>query len=74
MPTNNERAERGRILLQIYAENFGDPMDDTANLTDILADLMHLAHRRSEPGLNFQRRLEMAKMHFEEELLEEVSR
>ena len=71
MPTNNERAERGRVILDFYAAKFGDPLDMTANLTDVLTDLMHTAFREHDLGLNFHERLDMAKMHFEEEMAEE---
>ncbi len=72
MPTNSERAERARLILEAYAIEWGDPEDHSANLTDILADLMHLAHRHAELNLDFNAQLEMAKQHFDEELLEEL--
>ena len=50
---NNERAERGRANLEAYALHYGDPNDDNANLTDVLADLMHTASRRNELALTF---------------------
>lgn len=71
MSTNNERAERGRSILEIYAIHYGDPSDYTANLTDILADLMHTAAKRPELGLNFDDRLRMARWHYEVEVEEE---
>jgi hypothetical protein len=71
MPTNDERAARGRMILDAYAEEFGDPYDPTANLTDVLTDLMHTAVREHDLGLKFQERLNMAMMHFEEEMAEE---
>ena len=69
--TNEERAEHGWAILEMYAMNCGDPNDHTANLTDVLADLMHLAKRQPELKLHFDRRLEMARWHFEAELEEE---
>lgn len=71
MPTNDERAARGRMILDAYAEEFGDPCDPTANLTDVLTDLMHTAVREHDLGLKFHERLNMAMMHFEEEMAEE---
>lgn len=71
MPTNDERAERGRMILDFYAAKFGDPYDTTANLTDVLTDLMHTAFREHDLDLKFHERLDMAMMHFEEEMVEE---
>ena len=71
MSTNDERAERGRMILDFYAAKFGDPCDATANLTDVLTDLMHTAFREYDLGLKFHERLNMAMMHFEEEMAEE---
>ena len=42
MPTNDERAERARVILEAYGMYVGDPDDPKANLTDVLVDLMHL--------------------------------
>lgn len=67
MPTNDERAERGRVILETYGLRFGDPCDPNANLTDVLADLMHVAIRQPDLRLRFQSRLEMARLHFEAE-------
>lgn len=52
--------------------SFGDPYDTSANLTDVLADLMHVSIRQPELGLKFQDRLEMARQHFEAEMEEEL--
>lgn len=67
MPTNDERGERGRAILEVYALRFGDPYDPSANLTDVITDLMHAAIRHPELGLNFQDCFEMARWHFEAE-------
>ena len=72
MPTNEERAERGREILEIYSRQFGDPYDFTANLTDLLTDLMHTALSQPELGLEFQTSLRMAHGHFEAEIEEEL--
>lgn len=69
--TNEERAERGWAILEMYAMSYGDPNDHTANLTDVLADLMHLSKWQSERKLHFDRSLEIARGHFEAELEEE---
>lgn len=71
MPTNDERAGRGRMILDFYAVRFGDPYDANANLTDVLTDLMHTAFREHDLGLKFRERLNTAVMHFEEEMVEE---
>lgn len=71
MPTNDERADRGRKILETYALKFGDPYDPSANLTDVLTDLMHAAVRESELGLQFQASLKMASWHFEAETEED---
>ncbi len=70
MPTNDERAARGRDILKMYAAQFGDPHDPSANLTDVLTDLMHLAARETDLGLEFEDRLRMARWHFEAEIEE----
>jgi len=67
MLANEDRADRGREILEIYARLFGDPYDPSANLTDVLTDLMHTAAIRHELGLEFQTSLKMANIHFEAE-------
>lgn len=67
MPTNDERAERGREILELYAVQFGDPNDPSANLTDVLTDLMHLTAKEPELGLEFESSMKMARFHFEAE-------
>jgi len=67
MPTNDERAERGREVLEMYAMRFGDPHDPRSNLVDVLTDLMHLAEREPELGLEFDSSFKMARFHFEAE-------
>ena len=46
---------------------FGDPHDPRSNLVDVLTDLMHLAAREAELGLEFDSSLKMAQFHFEAE-------
>lgn len=38
MPTNDERAERAREVLEMYAVQFGDPYDSRGTLIDVLTD------------------------------------
>lgn len=70
MPTNDERADRGREILETYALRFGDPYDPRANLTDLLTDLMHAESRQPELRLQFHASLEMARWHFNAEVEE----
>lgn len=72
MLANQDRADRGRDILEIYARLFGDPYAPSANLTDVLTDLMHTAAIRHELGLDFQASLEMATIHFEAESKEQL--
>ena len=72
MPTNAERAERARVILEACGLHVGDPNDQSANLTDVLADLMHLSFGQPALGLEFNHRLEMARQHFEAEIEEEI--
>lgn len=51
---------------------FGDPYDSTANLTDVLTDLVHTSLVRQELRLNFQSSLQMAVLHFEAETEEQL--
>ena len=67
MSTNDERADRGREIIETYTLKFGDPYDPSANLTDVLTDLMHAAFMQPELGLKFHASLEMASWHFEAE-------
>ena len=71
--TNEMRAERGWAILQMYALQYGDFDGNSSNLTDVLADFMHLARQHSENPLNFDDCLEMARRHFEAEMEEEHS-
>ncbi len=66
MPTNDERAEHARVL-EMYAVQFGDRFDPRGTLIDVLTDLMHLAAREPELGLEFDSSLKMAQFHFEAE-------
>lgn len=72
--TNADRVESAMQALQInpFGEDWVDeetPSDSA--VTDLLASLMHLSHVY---GIDFDQSLAMARMHFEEELLEEEMR
>lgn len=73
MLANEERADRGREILEIYARKFGDPYDPSANLTDVLTDLMHTTVIQPELGLEFNTSLRMAILHFEAETEEQLN-
>ncbi len=67
MPTNDERSERAKQVLEMYAVQFGDPYDPSGTLIDVLTDLMHLVTREPDLGLEFESSLRMARFHFEAE-------
>lgn len=67
MTTNDERAQRARTVLELYAVQFGDPYDPRGTLIDVLTDLMHLIAKEPELGLEFESSLKMARFHFEAE-------
>ncbi|MBA5872560.1 MAG: hypothetical protein GDA68_21595 [Nitrospira sp. CR2.1] len=67
LPTNDERAERAREVLEMYAVQFGDPYDPRGTLIDVLTDLMHLAAQEPGVALEFDSSLKMAQFHFEAE-------
>jgi hypothetical protein len=73
MLANEERADRGKEMLEIYAHEFGDPYDPSANLTDLLTDLMHTAVVQSDLGLEFNTSLRIANVHFEAETEEQLN-
>lgn len=73
MSTNAERANRAISLLEAYAEHFGDLEDFNANLTDLLADLMHLVNQRIVTGVSFEKALELATLHFQDEIQESLT-
>ncbi len=67
--TNAERADRVDLsVLQYGIDHEGDHpcLEDT--ITDMIADLSHLAN---QAGLDVQRIREVAEMHFAEELADE---
>ena len=67
---NADRAARGNEALQSYIREHGEG-DDHTTLTDLLADLMHLAEDRHDDRdcpLDWDDALRMARMHFEAEI------
>lgn len=63
---NGTRAESGAAALEGFYEACSDAVDeDTAtNLTDLIADVMHYAHRE---GYDAKSIVYMAQLHYEEE-------
>ena len=75
MPDNEERATRASVVLSFYTQKFGEDEADLAvNLTDLLTDILHLAHTTQQhskmPRISFEKCVSMAKQHFEAELSE----
>lgn len=70
-PTNEERAQRARDIVERYQKEtyFGEPEDLPTTLGDILAEFRHLAH---EEGIDFDKALLMSEIHFNEEQDEEA--
>jgi hypothetical protein len=65
-PTNEMRAERAEDALQHFQ---GDEIDDPGSvLVDLLADLIHLCAQKQ---WDFERCLDWARRHFEDESAEQ---
>ncbi len=60
-PTNEDRVDRIDAIREFYKDSSDD---DEALVRDILTDLMHFC---DDEGMDFNARLEMARMHYEEE-------
>ncbi len=58
------RCERAKKALELHAQLSGANGAFDDDLTDLLTNLMHLAHRRR---YSFDSSLTMARLHFEEE-------
>lgn len=72
-PTNEDRAERARVILKKYAKAQGLENDDVQSaLGDMLTDLRHLCAEEFR-GLDFDRALTMSEVNFNEETDEEES-
>lgn len=62
-----EHARRARKILKIYIALVGDEDEDLkTQITDLLADLMHLCKVRNQ---DFENPLRIARQHFSEECL-----
>ena len=68
--TNEGRADLALDACEDYAESTGQSMEDEIDnvITDLMADLLHLAHRN---GLCTDTLLRRATMHYEGEIAEE---
>ena len=66
--TNEDRADRGEVILEAHAAQFGpreyDGDNGQSQLGDILADLMHYA---ADQGLDFDAALSMGTDHYGDE-------
>jgi hypothetical protein len=63
-PSIETRIERANTVMSVY-KLYNTSTDRQELLTDLLADLMHMAEPR--PGLNFNLAYHAAETHFEEE-------
>lgn len=68
MPTNKDRAERARPLLDAYTNKHGASQAEHENLTDMIADILHLAHQEGYEAVDV---LEGAKNQLLDEIEEE---
>jgi hypothetical protein len=68
--TNEERATEARKVLEAFAKSSGQRIEDERDhvVCDLLADMMHYCR---EEGVCFEKLVERARMHFEEEVDEE---
>lgn len=64
--TNQDRASWGNTALSAFVVEVGDAGDEQTNLSDLLADLMHLADRQD---LDFAQALMVARGHYAEEVI-----
>jgi hypothetical protein len=75
-PTNQERADRIRQIIETIAPYNEDSDDWQSGVTNILTDLMHFCRKnKTDPygnDLNFDKELEMARINFEAEIEEEA--
>lgn len=69
---NRDRAERARTVLQAYIEDRGEVFENSSSeITDLIADLLHLAADLDEGFDPIESTLRLARMHFEAEHAEE---
>lgn len=69
MPSNTERADVADRAINAMGEAWIDQCDPEANLTDLLADLMHWAYVR---GFDFDGCLRVARGHYACEAADEL--
>lgn len=65
--TNEERADRGAALVEMYRRRWDHSEPDETALCDLLADLIHRF------GDRFDVALDMARIHYQDEAQEETS-
>ncbi len=71
-PTNDDRAERARKALQSYIESRGEVFENnSAEIADLIADLLHLTARIDQGDDPIDSTLRLAKLHFQAEIDEE---
>jgi hypothetical protein len=69
---NRDRAVRARTVLQAYIEDRGEVFENSSSeITDLIADLLHLAADLDEGFDPIESTLRLARMHFEAEHAEE---
>ena len=68
--TNDDRADLARTACEDFSESTGQSMEDELGniITDLMADLLHLANRE---GLCADSLVRRATMHYEAEITEE---
>ena len=69
--TNGKRATRANVTLERYKQLSDSWRGRDEEVTDLLADLMHLCHRE---GTNFGEALKLARMHYRAESAHRRSR
>jgi hypothetical protein len=69
---NRDRADRARTALQAYIEARGETFENSSSeITDLIADLLHLAADLDEGFDPIESTIHLARMHFEAERAEE---
>lgn len=69
--TNEQRAERARVALEQYVISRGEVFENSSSeITDLIADLLHLAEHTDEGDDPVESTLFLARMHYEAEITE----
>ena len=69
---NRDRAERARNALHAYIEARGEAFENSSSeITDLIADLLHLAADLDEGVDPIDSTIRLARMHFDAERAEE---